>query len=72
MERQFIVKLESFEGKDTYIQCGNSDQDYLYCVVSVDDDGDAEIIDNGYRSFAEAAKAWPHALNAKNPAVKRF
>jgi hypothetical protein len=71
MDRQFIVKLESFEGRDTYVQCGNDKQDYLYCVVSVGDDGDAEIVDNGYRSLSEAAKAWPDALNAKRPTANR-
>jgi hypothetical protein len=71
MERQFIVKLESFEGRDTYVQCGNDKQDYLFCVVSVGDDNDAEIIDNGYRSFSEAAKAWPDALNAKGTPAHR-
>jgi hypothetical protein len=33
MERQFIVKIESFEGKDTYVRCGDDQQDYLFCVV---------------------------------------
>lgn len=62
MDRQFIVKIESFEGnRDTYIRCGDDRQDYLYCIVTIDDDGSAEIVDNGYRSFHEAAEAWPEA-----------
>ena len=65
MDRQFIVKIESFEGRDTYVSCGDDKQDHLFCIVSVDDDGEAEIVDNSYRSFSEAAKAWPDAMNAK-------
>ncbi len=61
MERRFILRVESFEGSDTYVRCGDDHQDYLFCVVSVDDDGYAEIMDSGYRSFDEAAKAWPEA-----------
>lgn len=70
MERQFIVKIESFDGSDTYIHCGNDRQDYLYCIISVGDDGDAGIVDNGYRSFSEAAEAWPDAVNAKSKAAR--
>ncbi len=65
MEREYIIKIESFEGRDTYIQCGNDRQDYLFCIVSIGDDGDAEIVDSGYRSFSEAGRAWPDAINAK-------
>jgi len=57
----FIVKIESFEGHDTFLRCGNPSQDYLFAVTRVDNDGRAEIVDNGYRSFAEAAEAWPKA-----------
>jgi len=71
MDRQFIVKIESFEGRDISIQCGDGQQDYLYCVVNIDDDGSAEIVDNGYRSFSEAAKAWPDATNAKSTSARR-
>jgi len=65
MKYNYIVKIESFVGKDTHLDCGNDRQDYLFCIVGIDDTGDAEILDNGYRSLAEAAKAWPEALNAK-------
>jgi hypothetical protein len=61
MERTFIVKIESFEGDDTYVRCGDDRQNYLFCVVSVDPNGHAEIVDSGYRSFSEAAEAWPDA-----------
>jgi hypothetical protein len=62
MERQFIVKIESFEGDDTYVRCGDDKQDYLFCVISIGDDGNAEIVDSGYRSFDEAAVAWPDVV----------
>ena len=61
MQRQFIVKLESFDGDDTYVRCGDDQQDYLFCVINVDAEGHAEVVDSGYRSFDEAAKAWPDA-----------
>ena len=59
MAERFIVKLESYEGVDTFLRCGGAGQDYLYCVVGVDPDGQAEIVDNGYRSIEEALGAWP-------------
>ena len=64
MQNQFIVKIESFEGDDTYVRCGDDRQDYLFCVVTVDAEDHAEIVDSGYRSFDEAAKAWPEAAGS--------
>ncbi|KAF0244569.1 MAG: hypothetical protein FD180_2387 [Planctomycetota bacterium] len=57
----FVVKLESYEGKDTHLRCGDDDetQDYLFCVVVTKSDGTAEIVDTGYRSEDELRKAWP-------------
>jgi hypothetical protein len=70
MERQFIVKIESFDGRDTYVHCGNDQQDYLFCVISVGDDGEAEVVDNGYRSYIEAAEAWPDAVKSKRKSAR--
>ena len=61
MRQFFIVKLESYDGCDTFVHCGSEDQNYIYCVVCVTEDGDAEIVDTGYRSFDEAEEAWPEA-----------
>jgi len=61
MGQHFIVKIESFDGRDTFLHCGNDDQDFLYAVVSVGADGRAEIVDSAYRSYEEAAEAWPEA-----------
>lgn len=58
MSRLFILKLESFEGDDVYLRCGDEKQDFLYCVVEMDDES-LEIVDSGYRSEAEARAAWP-------------
>lgn len=55
-----ILKLESFEGRDTYLRCGNDVQDCLYCIVLVTAKG-ASVVDSGYRSYEEAAEAWPDA-----------
>lgn len=64
MRRHFILKIESFEGDDTYVRCGDDQQDYLFCVISIGDDGQAEIVDSGYRSINEAAEAWPEAAGS--------
>jgi len=71
MERQFIVRVDSFEGRDTYLRCGDYKQDHLFCVISIDGEGKPEIVDNGYRSFGEAAEAWPDAINAKTLSTAR-
>ena len=60
-ERLFIVRIESYQGRDTYVRCGDEAQDYLYAVGSLNADGNAEIVDCGSRSVEEAAEAWPEA-----------
>ena len=60
--RLAIVKLESYEGEDTYFRCGNETQDYLYAIVAFGADGTADIVDSSYRTMAEAAEAWPEAV----------
>lgn len=67
MRRHVVPKVESYEGRDTFLRCGDDRQDYLFCVVAVDDDDTAEVVDSGYRSRAEALKAWPEAAR-KNTA----
>lgn len=61
MTQYAILKIESFEGAETFVRCGTDHQDFLFAVVAIQDDGTAEIIDSGYRSFKEAADAWPEA-----------
>lgn len=61
MKNYYIIKIESYEGSDTSILCENGDGDYIFAVVVVDDEGNAEIVDNGYRSCDEAEMAWPEA-----------
>jgi hypothetical protein len=67
-----IVAITSYAGKDTSrVQEGGETQDYndrlgdypgdvLYAVITVSG-GRAEIVDDGYRSYEEAQKAWPEA-----------
>lgn len=55
----FAIRIDSFEGSDTYLRCGDDEQDFLYCVVKTLPDGTAEIIDSAYRSYDELADAWP-------------
>ncbi len=62
MGRTVIVKIESFDGRDTFLHCGDDDQDFLFAVISVDAKGQAEVVDSAYRSYEEAAEAWPEAV----------
>jgi hypothetical protein len=56
-----VVKIESYEGEDTFVRCGNSVQTHIYAIVAVDRDGTAEIVDSSYRTMQEALQAWPEA-----------
>jgi hypothetical protein len=71
MNRHVIIKIESFEGQDTYLRCGNDDQDFLFAVVTIDDAGDAEIVDSGYRSYEEAVAGWPDTAPRRDTSQKR-
>lgn len=66
MPHYYIVKIESFEGRDVHLCCGDDHQDYLFCVIRADGVGCAEIVDNGYRSLDEAAAAWPQAASMRD------
>lgn len=57
----FLLKIESFDGDDTFLHCGDGSQDYLICVVKLTEAGELAIVDGGYRSEAEALKSWPGA-----------
>lgn len=68
MRRYLIVRVDSYEGEDTHIRCGDEagSQRHLYCVVASDVDEHAQIVDSGYRTYAEAAAAWPEAAVANS------
>jgi len=66
-----VVKLESYEGEDTFVRCGDDRQDYLYMIVQIDPDGSAEIMDSSYRSIAEALESWPEARQQKTPRLRK-
>jgi hypothetical protein len=70
-DKHVIVKLESYDGDDTHLHCGDDHQDFLDCIVTIDEQRNAEIVDNGYRSYGEAATTWPEAC-ASLPAPKFF
>lgn len=59
--KYFILKLESYDGDDTFLNCGDTSQDFLYCIVVLTKEDALEIVDNGYRSVREALAAWPDA-----------
>jgi hypothetical protein len=60
MKTCVVVKIESYDGDETHLHCGDEVQDFLFCIVLIDGYG-AEIVDNGYRSYAEAIEGWPQA-----------
>ena len=35
----YVLKVESFEGREVFVRVGSEDQDHIYCVVAVDDNG---------------------------------
>jgi hypothetical protein len=69
-DRFYILRVDSYTGHDTsrdqheiLDEEGWNVQEIsaLYAVVRIDEDG-ASIADDGYRSIAEAQKAWPKAF----------
>jgi hypothetical protein len=32
MDRHFILRIESYEGRDTHITCGDDERDFVYVV----------------------------------------
>lgn len=61
MQDTFILRIDSFDGEDSHVHVGDDEQDFLYCIVKVRHDGSAVIVDSAYRSYEEAAEAWPEA-----------
>lgn len=62
MKKQFVVRIEAYEGDKSSISLTADSNDTLgemYCVGQVDDDGIMDLIDNGYPSLGELYKAWP-------------
>lgn len=58
----FVLKLEGYEGEDTFLRCGDEKQNHLFSVVVLTKDGRLSIADNGYRTPEEACAAWPEAI----------
>lgn len=68
--RYFIVKLETFEGRDT--ACYVLGTDPMWIVVAASPTRGASIVDWGYRSLQEAGTAWPEAVApAGEPRARR-
>lgn len=61
LEQYFILKIESYWGDDSHIDCGIDRQDYLFSIVVIKENR-AAIVDNGYQSVKEALKYWPEAI----------
>ena len=60
-DRVVVVRIESYEGEDTFLRCGDERQSHLFAIVAVGTDGTAEIVDSSYRTMDEAVRAWPEA-----------
>lgn len=56
-----VIKIESYNGEDTFLHCGNDEQEHLFAIVAMSPDGSADIIDSSYRTLIEAYEAWPEA-----------
>ena len=57
MARYLIVRLTRYDGNDTRLDV---EPNPLFMVVNAET---GEEVDNGYRSYEEAKKAWPEAVN---------
>lgn len=60
-KKYYIVKLESYDGECSSLQCDSDGSDGMYCICLVLDDH-AEIIDYGYNSIEQAQEVWPDAI----------
>jgi hypothetical protein len=60
-EQLWIVAIDGFVGRDTAIRIeGTWEKERLYAIVQTSSKG-AVILDNAYRTRAEAKEAWPEA-----------
>jgi len=57
---RFVLRIESYEGRDTFLRCGDEGQDFLF-AIAVLADGYLTIVDIGYRTQKEDLEAWPEA-----------
>lgn len=69
---RYIVELERMEGEETtiHLASGGEPVPRLWCVVSAGPRG-AAIVDQGYRTLAEARVAWPEAIPPSPAALTR-
>ncbi len=68
--KSVIVKLESYVGNDTYLECGEIisklndnplfPKGKLWIIVDCET---GEVYDYGYKSYKEAKQAYPEAVN---------
>ena len=58
MKKQYyIIKLTSYYGENSSLQCCTEKNDYMYCVLIVNEN-DAEIVDMGYPDLKTLLDAW--------------
>lgn len=64
--KNYIVEIGAVAGDDTtiYLVSDGESVEYLFAIVSIAERG-ACIVDNCYRSVAEAQLAWPDAIPPK-------
>jgi hypothetical protein len=70
-DRLYIVALETVHSDDTtiFFEADGRLVDCLYAIVQVTPKG-AGIVDNCYRSVAEALAAWPDAISPEAPTIE--
>jgi hypothetical protein len=64
--KNYIVEFNSLAGDDTtiYLEADGESVNHLFAVISIAERG-ACVVDNCYRSIAEAQAAWPDAIPPK-------
>ncbi len=63
-KKYYILKLESYCGEYSSLQCDSEGNDCMYCICLIVDNR-AEIIDYGYKSFEQAQSTWPEAIGSE-------
>ena len=57
MKKYYILRIDSYSGKQSFLLCNSGSENFMYAVLLVDEEN-AEIIDMGYSSKAKLVEAW--------------
>lgn len=56
-KKYYVLRLDSYSGGNSSLQCEADGQDRMFCVLLVSN-GNAEIIDMGYSSLEQLLATW--------------